>query len=231
MSIADRIGQHAHLDAPLRALRQHVDGRVCYYVIETIAIQDGQFVQHGSAPNFDGGVVTLCTCKHGMRSGRSVEDWIGMWVAGFTSRRLGQQLVYLMRIGRAFSSQRDLWNSGALSSRTKQKKSACGNPVGDLYEYVEGPPHAPSSYATPCANHSHFANQDWIKDIAYPGRKRRAALLVGDPKATFVWSRPRIEMADLIGRGHRGPVDAVEFFKLLERSKRPPTRGSARHCS
>ena len=54
----------------------------------------------GFAPNHDGGILTLATCKPGIREKAEV----GKWVAGFTSKRLNndevgkERLVYLMKV-------------------------------------------------------------------------------------------------------------------------------------
>jgi hypothetical protein len=56
----------------------------------------------GFAPNFDGGVLTLATCKPGIRE--KAEE--GEWIAGFTSKRLNgdpvgqERLVYLGEVSK-----------------------------------------------------------------------------------------------------------------------------------
>lgn len=54
----------------------------------------------GFAPNPFGCTLTLATCKPGIRKTKNV----GHWVAGFTSKRLGdtvgnERLIYLMKVG------------------------------------------------------------------------------------------------------------------------------------
>ena len=75
-------------DIGLTELRQRIgstefDSDVYYYVVRTVTLRQGQFSQDGSAPNFDGGRLTLCTCKHWMRTLRPLDQWGGVWVAGF----------------------------------------------------------------------------------------------------------------------------------------------------
>ncbi len=82
------------------------------YVLTTVKVIDGHLVQTGSAPNFQGGVITLCTCKHYMRTWRAPEEWKGIWIAGFTGNVLKDgknYLFYLMKVQEAFMSHRDLW--------------------------------------------------------------------------------------------------------------------------
>ena len=64
------------------------------YVITTVELRDGLFDQTGSGPNFDGGLITLCTCKHDLRARMHTEEWLkNQWIAGFTSWdvRFGKQ--------------------------------------------------------------------------------------------------------------------------------------------
>ena len=73
------------------------------YVVATVKNRGGQFAQTGSAPNFQGGMITLRTCKHLMRTFLTHDDWKGVWIAGFTGVRAGQggnALVYLMQTAR-----------------------------------------------------------------------------------------------------------------------------------
>ena len=68
-----------------------VRGRAYSYVVRTVKLNQNtlSFEQHGSAPNFQGDVLTLCTCKHQMRSRLSAEEWQDdVWIAGFTSRTI-----------------------------------------------------------------------------------------------------------------------------------------------
>ena len=64
------------------------------YVVRTVKVKKLEsatvgFEQHGSAPNFQGDLLTLCTCKHQMRSRLSADQWQeNVWLAGFTSRTI-----------------------------------------------------------------------------------------------------------------------------------------------
>lgn len=223
--IADYSRDGWRCDAALAELARQVSGKVCYYVVASVDVIDERFVQRGSAPNFAGQCITLCTCKHAMRAGRSAEAWVGMWVAGFTRKALGHHLIYLMRIGWAFESHRDLAQSSVLPARTKRAKSATIHMDGDLYEYLKGPPLSPTSYKPPHPGHSHADPQSWHRDVGYQGRKRPAALLVGDPAATFIWTHPMITTSDPPHHGHRGPDDAAAFLATLSAG---PTRGGDR---
>ena len=176
------------------------------YVIKTIRKYDGEFVQTGCGPNFQGGLITLCTCKHRMRTSMDVEEWRGTWIAGFTGSSAGERmnfLFYLMRVEHAFASHHDLWFTPAVSSETKQAKAAHLDRFGDIFRPRDGTvdPRDPGSYFPPRADHCHAKawKQDVSYDKGYGGRP--AALLVGDSTRSFLWSRPLLYCSDKLGRG------------------------------
>jgi Nucleotide modification associated domain 2 len=200
----------------LRQLRQRLKAfeheAVYFYVIDTIVTAKSGFVQTGSGPNLLGDVVTLCTCKHWMRTFRSTTDWKDAWIAGFcdvAANRGQHALVYLMRVADAYESHRELWKH--LSPHSKTLKNARVNTLGDVYEPNGniGDAFALSSYHAPLRGHSHHqtaCDLGWHGDIDYFGKKRRAALLVGSPSHTFVWNRPGVRYADQkhpLGRGQK----------------------------
>lgn len=185
-------------NASLSMLRQKVGAEqatVYSYVVETIKNKGGSFVQTGSAPNFQGDLITLCTCKHRMRTSRSPHDWEGLWIAGFTSVGIFDErnaLVFLTRIARAFESHRDLWYSQDIPETAKQAKSARSSRYGDLFQPLKrlSDPFDPRDYHQPCDDHCHCGD-GWHGDVNYTGYGgRRAALLVGDPAYSFLWNRP-----------------------------------------
>ncbi len=199
-------------NASLGTLRRDIGSEptVAYcYVVDTIKNEGGRLVQRGSGPNFQGGVVTLCTCKHRMRTALSPQDWEGKWVAGFTGVGAGggrNALAYLIRVGHAFESHHDLWYSGVLPPETKRAKSATSNTLGDLFEPVDesSDPFDYRGYRPPHEAHPHAPNNAWHGDVDRTGfRGRRAALLVGDSERAHLWERPVVFFPDSIGRGYR----------------------------
>ncbi len=197
-----------NLDIPLNKLAQIIDSpqslqTIYCYVIATVENHNGRFVQKGSGPNFQGGFITLCTCKHYMRSGSVSKEWIGKWIAGFSTLNAGagkNTLVFLMRIGHAFESHKGLWASCHISQQTKDAKNASFNRLGDIFQPTPNfhDCYDPQSYHYPIPGHVHdFLNQKtiqpvWHQDIDYKGYGRRPSLLVGDPKLSFLWSEPKI---------------------------------------
>jgi hypothetical protein len=196
-------------------------GGDCYaYVVDAIQInRTGHSCQEGSGPNWQGGRITLCTCKHWMRSFRDPQGWEGCWIAGFTSRKRDgyHWLVYLMQVKHAFASHAELWRSGKLSARTLAAKAASSCRLGDLFEPVDhyGKRFLWKFYRPPATNHSHAEERwpdQWHKDIYYRGASgRRPPLLVGDPTHSFLWSRRRIRCAGELARGQK----RVELAKFL----------------
>lgn len=198
-----------NMNVPLSTLRDFATDQalVLYYVIASIRRHDGQFIHTGCGPNFQGHAITLCTCKHRMRTSIDAQKWTGMWVAGFTSSSTNDGrnfLVYWMQVEHAFASHRDLWFSTALPSETKRAKAAHLSRFGDIFKPRNRTVHplGPGSYLPPCENHCHA--KGWSKDVDYRGyRGRPAALLVGDPVRSFVWSSPLLYRLGRLGRGHR----------------------------
>lgn len=192
----------------LAAVGDPADQTVYAYVITTVHLADGRFVQHGSAPNFDGGLITLCSCKHSMRATLTVEQWKrGIWVAGFTSWskefKKEQSLIYLMRVEEAYESQADLVFALRGSGRADivDAKSSTSNHLGDLMvprsnKLAGDDRFKPESYMTPMVGHAHritAADVGWKDDIDYVGRGHlQAAMLAGDPQFSFNWTRQTI---------------------------------------
>jgi len=203
---------YGNINFSLRTLRNHVSGRdnVYCYIIATVMYRNGQFVQKGCGPNFQADIVTLCTCKHRMRTSTDADDWRGKWIAGFTSvRTYGRKsfLVYLMQVLHAFESHYDLWFSNSISPETKQAKAAHLHVFGDIYKpkYRSINKFNPKDYIEPCNNHRHAKDKDRHKDIDYKKgySGRVAALLVGDPEYSFLWNRPMIFSDFPLHRGQK----------------------------
>jgi len=203
------------LNLSLNDLRREIsvnqEETVYCYIVATIKNNEGCFIQTGSAPNFQGDVISLCTCKHFMRSFRTVDSWPGTWIAGFTGRRAGKEknaLIYLMKVNNAFESHCDLWFSKELSMSTKEAKLSHKNKYGDIFQ--------PKSklidkrcefdfehYVQPVPGHVH--KDCWHKDIKYlkgiGGRK--PPLLTGDKRNSFLWNKPILFHSHLLSRGQK----------------------------
>lgn len=214
-----------NMNTDLESLRLKVDenGVVYFYVIATLENNNGKFEQTGCGPNIQGGFISLCTCKHPMRSLFEPEDWVGKWVAGFSGVGAGHGrngLFYLMKVKYAYASQYEFWNATEIPLATKEAKSAQKYRYGDLFE-PQGAEiknkYSWEGYQPPCEDHVHSKVEDWVKDIAYQGRSgKRPALLVGDPEASFIWDHPMYFLDASIGRGHRksGGAELLDRLRL-----------------
>jgi hypothetical protein len=222
---------HRNLNLKLKKLKeigtelgQAQGAEVYVYVLSTVEFAEDkqQFIQTGSAPNFQGNYVTLCTCKRYMRSLRKVADWENIWIAGFTSHKLGQNyLFYLMQVESAFGSFRELWEAGTLPAAMKQAKNASRNRLGDLFHPLspnKSNDYLIHSYEEPTKGHVHQP-KEWHKDIEYENPwGKRAPVVVGNPKFSFLWNEPLILFSSdrKQRRGHWRYNNLQDFWSVLK---------------
>jgi len=204
------LADKAHANPALADLESsigNISGEARSYIVDTVRKKSDEngFEQRGSAPNFQGDVLTLCTCKHQMRSRLSVKEWENdVWIAGFTSRTIHARkhwLFFLAKVKSAHDSHCDLWNSNSIGDDALNAKAAHTHYFGDIFKPKTPIPtnHArftPSRYVTP-KTHAHRTESDpdgWHNDINYRHSltDRRAPLLVADPDLTFLWDKPLI---------------------------------------
>lgn len=197
-----------NLSLPLQRLKGGLCGvkdKAYSYVVTSVKLPGGFFEQRGSAPNFQGGLLTLCTCKHQMRASKCCDDWENsVWLAGFTSRTLrggngNHWLFYLAKVQSAHESHADLWAS--ISRTARRAKAAHVHYLGDVFEpkkpsLREPACYLPSQYYAPTV-HAHRQPRkppSWRNDIDYRHATKfgRPAMLVADPHLTFIWEEPMI---------------------------------------
>jgi hypothetical protein len=198
------------------------------YVVASVERRpDGRFAQYGTSPNFQGGVVTLCACKHHMRSGSRFRDQDGVWVAGVTGAGIGgrgrRHLFYLMLVAARADSPAEMWDR--LASEVREAKSASRHPLGDLYEprcagLTGDDRYDVTNYRAPLANHDHAAGSPpyWHADIDVRYGQRRPVLLAGDPHRSWLWSRPMIRLRESSSRRlPRTPATSDSLSGFLDR--------------
>lgn len=181
------------------------DGKIYIYVVDTVELTSTGFGQKGSGPNFQGDYITLCSCKHHMRTFRDHMNWENVWIAGFTNKKSGNHLFYLMRVKKAFDSQLSLWNDELLNE-VRAVKNARRSRFGDVYEPLlsTSDKFDPARYELPCSKHVHCDNNEWHCDIDSDKMARRhgckngkykikAAMLLGDPDWSFIWEKQLIK--------------------------------------
>jgi len=195
-------------------------GLVYAYILTTVNENDGHFIQLGSAPNFQGGLITLNTCKHDMRSWRFPEKWKDVWIAGFTGVNTTADklnyLFYLMKVQDAFQSHLQIWNW--LDAPARKAKNARYNPCGDVYEPKScfDNEFNPLEYYSCTRIHVHANGNAWYKDINYlnPRMKKRPSLLVGNPESSYLWSQGTLCFQDTPPRTKRWHLQ--DFLKSLK---------------
>jgi hypothetical protein len=205
-----RLGANLGLPLPLLTARiGQVKDRAYSYVVRTVRWdhETATFRQHGSAPNFQGDVLTLCTCKHQMRATQAA--WPGVWLAGVTSRTIhdGKHwLFYLAKIETAYESHADIWNGMGAGSRNA--KAAHLHFLGDIFKPKTPLPTAdarfsPPRYVSPHLHAHRWRDEDgwhdgWHNDISYhlAHKYGHPPLLVADPRRTFLWNEPMVYFAD-----------------------------------
>jgi hypothetical protein len=215
-----------NLNLSLDGLCQKIGGTpaiVYSYIVKTVKNHEDHFIQKGSAPNFQGDLITLCTCKHRMRTSlHDMLEWKDKWIAGFTGVEAGNgsnALVYLMKVSYTFESYYVLWNSKEISMETKKAKAAHLHKCGDIYEPKDAPvdPFDCQSYEPPCEKHSHYKDYKWHNDIDYEkGYKgRKPVLLAGDTDYSFLWIKPKIVYNDRLPRNPK----KLELKVMIENLK------------
>jgi hypothetical protein len=200
------------------------------YIVTSAKLVDGELWQTGSAPNFQGGVVTLCTCKHKDRSspppkscrGPNAEDpWQGVWVAGLCSSTQVRPrgLFYLMLVETTCGSHAAAWKT----LKSPMAKSAHRDRFGDVYEPRQTPSSQPwreSSYKSHLRDHVHDA-KGRAYDIERGFHGRHPRLLIGDPRHSYLWSKALITLqepadTDWASAHHRFYPRIADFLSLCE---------------
>ena len=200
------------------------------YIVTTAKVAGSGFHQTGSAPNFQGGRITLCTCKHKDRASappersrgpNSDDPWRGIWVAGLRSstQLRPRALFYMMLVGETCGNHAAAWES----LRSPSAKSAHRDPFGDIYEPLKSPCQQPwrsSSYKAHLPGHAHdVKGRDYDIERSFHGRHPR--LLVGDPRHSYLWSQPTIALqADVddewASAHHRFYAHLSDFLELCQ---------------
>lgn len=209
------------------------DAVIYAYVMTSVTKENGSLKHQGCGPNIEGGLITLCTCKHYMRSAKhwlddSSKNASNKWVAGFTDNKNGGNvLFYLMKIGEVYESHADLWRAFLQQGRQKilDVKNSSSNPLGDVYQPKDiekcflGIQYKQESYENTIAGHEH--DGDWRKDINYEGYgKQQAAMLVGEAVNSFVWTKEMVFSKLPLPRSTKKYGNPEDFLNSLKTSQK-----------
>ena len=188
-----------------RTIQAHDDDVVRTYPQHQIYLEDGVFNQTRSGPNWEGGLLTLTTCKHYMRTANV--DWQYTYLAGFTPKTTcgDSYLLYLARVARVFDSNYDLGNY-LMDNHPEawEAKLAVNSPFGDIYSPLhklsDKTKYNPKHYKTPVGHtrmehDKKFNAPKWHRDIKYEKGGRRPVTFLFDNvhlfrKPVFVATRP-----------------------------------------
>lgn len=202
---------------------------VLAYVVRTCKPKQGSsnasvVLEHtGSGPNIAGGRITLCTCKHMMRTSPVFCDddlKSNIWIAGFSSSNFDGKnwLYYLMKVDRKFDSQREIYEYLQSTPDVLKQKLATKNDRGDIFEPRSSlsKHFDPDAYKKPCVNHSHIEGDEWKRDIDCQYHGRRPKMLLGDEANSFCYPSGKIFLntAKPMSRGNRR-MSGEDFFALL----------------
>lgn len=203
---------------------------IYYYVLSTLRFDNNKIIQTGTGPNLEGGLITLCTCKHNMRTYPNIKE--NTWIAGFTSindiDKLKNYLFYLFRIKKTFDNQFEYYtflkDNFPKACNIKNSKT---NEFGDLFFPKRGfkfknkiDYNNPQIYLTPHPKHGHI--NTWNKDIERVKVKhwgiesfKNHKLLIGDIENSFVWNLPMIYFNNKLTRGQK-KATLKDFIKELK---------------
>jgi len=214
-------------------LKNNVEDTIYYYVIHSVKFKKDKkiFIQTGCGPNLEGNMITLCTCKHTMRTYPEVKK--NVWIAGITSNTLFKSkkryLFYLFKIKETFNSHFDYYNYiKEHSPKIVNTKSTRKNKFGDLFipnikkEFNGEDFFNPIFYKPPIKTHLHNkrdkeGNLNYFNDIEKIrinswGKEyfKVAKILIGEEKNSFVWNFPIIEFNEFMTQGQ--PKDVISNF-------------------
>ena len=190
-----------NMNLPLRELKENIntintdETEIIMYKMTTVDMNDGGFIQTGSGPNFQGDIITLCTCRKDIRTWRTPEQWKKRWVAGFTGINVTKEkkcfLFYLTKVKDAYISQKEIWNQQ--TEKIVNEKNSRHNTFGDIYQPKPdiNDEYDTQEYYKPIIGHPHRKSKykcEWHDDINY--KNKRPSMLVGNPKYSFLWSKP-----------------------------------------
>lgn len=195
----------------------------CYFFpMLDYVYSNGVFLAVRSGPNWEGGVFTLTTCKHLLRTAKTPEEWEGHWLVAFTPRINGENyLLFRARVDKAFPHQ--FFLGDYLRRRhphAYKTKLSTRNPRGDIHEpkrrltsmqeaenirnYVEPVDH--SRFKERYTSGAFKGKRKWNKDIKFRGHSGRppAAFILGSES---IWCSPQYKVTRPLGRsGFLGTV-------------------------
>lgn len=169
---------------------------------------ENELEQTRSGPNWEGGVVTMATCKHYLRTYKTLKPK-KVALCGVTNKLDGENyLLYLGVIEEMFDSNYDLGTYLMTHYPVAYKeKLATNNRLGDIYEPTDDildSKYDSFNFEEPCEDHCRFAEHEkgqpkYIKDIEYEtktGQKPKTLIL----NPVTVHTSPELVFMKRLGR-------------------------------
>ena len=191
----------------MQKLNQYQNDEIYFYVLTTLKWVNEEIIQQGCGPNLEGDLITLCTCKHYLRTFPDIRP--NTWIAGLTSLNLSKKirfpslLFYLTRISHVYDTHAELWNN--LTKKQRGIKSASVNVLGDIYQPKSASINFDGlnskNYEAPIPKHVH---EPFYSNDINPGYKKTTKLIQGDFDLSFAWNKPKITWkGNPVGKGQR----------------------------
>lgn len=211
-----------HASKLRKLLKKDSATKLFVYSLHSVKIENSMFIQRGTAPNYQGDIITLCTCMHRMRTKiTNPEDWEGVWICGI---KKPNHLFYLMKVKKAYNSMSDIF--WGIDKKAVLAKNASSHILGDIYEPKSKALSLkekvnPRFYQKPIEGHPHGENKEWHKDIMNYNN-HSVLYLEGDPQNSFLWSKPLVNFNFTIYPGWKSiavgefSLNFQYFLKVLE---------------
>ena len=197
--------------------------RIYVYPHHEIKLDNGNLKQTRSGPNWEGGVVTMATCKHLLRTYNSLTG--KTVICGLTNKLEGKNfLMYIGMIDKTFDSNLELGEY--LDDEVFQIKCANGNRLGDIFKPIDvnSDKYDIFNFEEPTGNHCRAEENDskgnpkWWKDIEYSSRGGiRPKCLILNP--VTVHTIPMFSWEGRLGRSgivFKGDDCVEQFLSNLE---------------
>lgn len=197
---------------------------VYVYTHHEIDLINGELKQSRSGPNWEGGLATLATCKHFLRTWKDFNPGVG--IVGVTNKLDGYNfLLYAGIVERSFESNYDLGQYlKSIDPEVYKTKLMTNNRLGDIAEPVgklTGSDRFESlNFHSPKEDHCRLIEMDsngeqkWLKDIEYSTRScKRPQTALLEP--VMVSSRPELALRVKLGRTGR-KVSGAELPSMFQ---------------
>lgn len=169
----------------LEKMREILSGVTCIYVYPHHEIKlsdEGEFQQTRSGPNWEGDLVTMTTCKHLLRTYKTIDESGRVAICGVTNKLDGENFLMYIGVVRMTFNSMDSLSAYLQQNEPKafKAKDTRHNRLGDLfvpaYDLTGEERYDSMSFHEPVDDHCRKEELDskgqpkWFKDIEYVTR-------------------------------------------------------------